>query len=63
MPIYEYHCEKCGEEFELLRGMADSDYDIKCPKCGEESAKRVFSVFGLISPGISCTPSAPSSST
>jgi len=63
MPIYEYYCEKCGEKFELLRSMVDSDKDTKCPKCGEKSAKKIFSTFGVMSPGTSCTPSAPGCST
>ena len=51
MPIYEYECKSCGENFELRRGMNDSDDDIRCPKCGTQGPKRVFSVCGLASPG------------
>ena len=45
MPIYEYECAKCGEKFELRRGLTDSDSEIKCPKCGTEAPKRIFSSF------------------
>lgn len=60
MPIYEYECESCGEKFELRRGIADSDAEIKCPRCGAEHPRRVFSAFatGGSSSG-SCAPSAP----
>jgi putative FmdB family regulatory protein len=23
MPLYEYHCEKCGQDFEVRHGMED----------------------------------------
>lgn len=45
MPIYEYKCTKCGEGFELRRGMSDSDDEIKCPRCQAEHPERIFSVF------------------
>ena len=55
MPVYEYECTKCGERFELVRRISDSDSEIKCPKCGKESPKRVLSLFGTSSSG-SCAP-------
>ena len=64
MPIYEYKCAKCGEKFELRRGISDSDRDIKCPVCGKESPKRLLSTFGTTSScGISCAPGTSSGST
>jgi predicted nucleic acid-binding Zn ribbon protein len=27
MPIYEYRCKKCGEEFERLERVSDKSYD------------------------------------
>jgi len=59
MPIYEYKCEKCGEMFELRRGMADGDGDISCPKCGAEKPRRVFSIFATSSSSGACAPSSP----
>ncbi|MFC1956341.1 zinc ribbon domain-containing protein [Chloroflexota bacterium] len=44
--MYEYKCTKCGEKFELRRGINDSDRDIKCPVCGNESPNRLLSTFG-----------------
>ncbi|MBR5626446.1 MAG: zinc ribbon domain-containing protein [Thermoguttaceae bacterium] len=40
MPIYEYRCQKCNEEFELLvrRGTK-----LICPKCGDSRIKRQMS--------------------
>lgn len=40
MPIYEYHCEDCRAEFELLiRGSETPE----CPKCGTSKLNRLFS--------------------
>lgn len=61
MPIYEYKCKKCDSKFEMLRGMFDSDEDIKCPECGEEYPERVFSVFGSKSSGVDCAPTSSGS--
>jgi len=61
MPIYEYECGKCGERFELRRGITDSDSDseIRCPECGTENPRRVFSVFAAGSSSGACAPSSP----
>src|ERR1700759_1435446 len=31
MPTYEYHCEKCGKDFELFQSMKDAPLR-ECPK-------------------------------
>ena len=41
MPIYEYSCEKCQNEFELL---IRSDETPICPTCGGEKVHRELSV-------------------
>jgi putative FmdB family regulatory protein len=42
MPIYSYHCQDCGERFERLRGISESDKEVACPKCGQKGPKRVI---------------------
>jgi len=59
MPIYEYECLKCGERFELRRGMSDSDQDVKCPRCEAENPRRVLSTFATTSGGSSCASGSP----
>ncbi len=49
MPIYEYHCENCGKNFECLIIGADDPAD--CPTCGSNRAKRLMSACGFVSKG------------
>ena len=63
MPIYEYQCINCGENFEILRRLSDKDSEVKCPKCNKKGVKRVFSTFATTSSNISCAPSSYSGST
>ena len=40
MPLYEYRCERCSNEFEVL--VRRSDTAICCPSCGgNEASKKV----------------------
>jgi len=44
MPIYEFHCEKCEKDSELL--VRSSNWQgTKCPHCGSEKLSKKFSVF------------------
>ncbi len=40
MPIYEYHCDKCGKEFEEWQKFSDPCID-KCPDCGGKSHRLI----------------------
>lgn len=44
MPIYEYVCEKCGNEFEVL---VFRDEAITCPDCGAGNPTKKMSSFGF----------------
>ena len=44
MPIYEYRCTSCNEEFEELVSASEKDSP-PCPSCGAEGAQRRFSMF------------------
>jgi putative FmdB family regulatory protein len=44
MPIFEYVCDCCQENFEKL---VRSEEKISCPKCNSESLTKQFSTFGL----------------
>lgn len=38
MPLYDYRCEECGCEMEVLK--RSDDPDPKCPKCESEKFKK-----------------------
>jgi len=62
MPIYEYQCEECGEEFEKLVRSFSSAPEVECPHCGGKKIKKAFSLFGTKSPssdGLSASTCAP----
>jgi putative FmdB family regulatory protein len=48
MPIYEYHCRKCAQDFELMRRVAQMDDAAKCSNCGSRATKRKLSTFALV---------------
>lgn len=45
MPIYEYSCQSCESEFELLRTRAARDETVTCPTCGGDEVERIMSSF------------------
>jgi len=42
MPIYEYKCTDCSEDFEKL---VFGNQEVACPKCSSTKVKKKFSVF------------------
>ncbi|MBN1439980.1 MAG: zinc ribbon domain-containing protein [Anaerolineales bacterium] len=51
MPLYEYVCEACRREFELLRPMNEADAPTACLSCGGTRIRRKLSVFHAQSDG------------
>ena len=49
MPLYEYHCDECDNEFESLQSIRERD-DAECPECGTR-ARRLLSGFAVGSGG------------
>lgn len=58
MPVYEYRCKECGENFELFvrsvakqnaprRGVGPDGTMPHCPKCGSPEVKKAISLFGV----------------
>ena len=62
MPIYEYRCTKCGEQFERLVRNSDDEKDVECRACGSKETERLLSMFaggggsGKSAGGASCAP-------
>ncbi len=44
MPIYEYKCRDCGDEFEALVRKSDTP---SCPKCSSTELERLLSLPAL----------------
>ena len=44
MPIYEFRCDACAEQFEELLRTRD-EARVSCPHCGSTSVTRLFSLF------------------
>ena len=43
MPIPEYTCESCGEEFEeIVLSHSNVKDELPCPKCGKPAKRRNF---------------------
>jgi putative FmdB family regulatory protein len=58
MPIYEFHCDKCEQDSEIL--VRTSKWKgTKCPHCGSPKLSKKLSVFA--SAGVSSQSSAPAS--
>ena len=56
MPIYEYQCKDCGEEFEKLMGFSDPKADApECPGCQSENTRKRLSAVASFSRGTSAT--------
>ena len=50
MPIYEFHCEKCGCDSEILVRTANWK-NTECPHCGSKKLSKKFSTFASASAG------------
>lgn len=46
MPIYEYRCEECDSEFELL---VLPGREVRCLRCGSSKLTKLMSVFASLS--------------
>jgi putative FmdB family regulatory protein len=51
MPIYEYRCNDCAEDFEALVRSMSSNGDVHCPSCGSSQVKKAISLFGAATGG------------
>jgi putative FmdB family regulatory protein len=42
MPIYEYQCQACSKEIEVLQKISDAPLEV-CPDCGEAGLRKKIS--------------------
>jgi putative FmdB family regulatory protein len=50
MPTYEYACDACHHEFEVVQSIKDDPIS-KCPKCKKPKARRMIAGTGFILKG------------
>ena len=46
MPIYEYQCQSCGHQFDVIQKISDEKLTI-CPKCKEKKLKKLVTSAGF----------------
>ncbi|HCY04787.1 MAG TPA: hypothetical protein DHU16_04985 [Gammaproteobacteria bacterium] len=46
MPIYEYRCDNCGHELEVLQKISEAPLVI-CPECAADGLKKKISAAGF----------------
>jgi putative FmdB family regulatory protein len=68
MPLYEYHCQACGEDFEKMVRFSEMDNTQECPHCQSQETHKKLSTFATrgfstasssSSSGSSCNSSGP----
>ena len=55
MPIYEFHCEGCGRDSEVLVRSVNWQ-GTKCPQCGSSHLAKKLSVFASATAGEGAKP-------
>lgn len=47
MPVYEYFCQKCDNEFDVKASMSEKEkgLKVKCPSCGSAKTVQVMTTF------------------
>ncbi|MBT5872040.1 MAG: zinc ribbon domain-containing protein [Candidatus Latescibacteria bacterium] len=45
MPIFEYHCDDCSADFEMLVRSANAGDEMSCPTCEGDHTTKKFSAF------------------
>ena len=46
MPIYEYRCNTCNHELEIIQKLSDPELS-DCPACGQPELKKLISAVGF----------------
>jgi putative FmdB family regulatory protein len=62
MPLYEFQCTDCKDDFEELVRSSAAVAEVKCPKCGGQHVRRKVSLFASKGGGSPSLAVAPASS-
>jgi len=49
MPLYEYRCRDCGNQFEILQRLGEGAAGLSCTSCGAAALDKQFSTFATSS--------------
>jgi len=47
MPVFNYKCNSCGNDFDLITGVGQDKEELKCPECKSEDIQKNYSSFGF----------------
>ena len=50
MPVYTYHCDNCGIQFDATQKFTDNNLT-QCPECGKKTLRKVYSPVGIVFKG------------
>lgn len=62
MPLYEYHCNQCGDEFEKMVRFSEADRSPTCPTCQSQDTHKKLSTVASFGQGVSGIASTSGSS-
>jgi putative FmdB family regulatory protein len=48
MPLYEYHCNNCGQNFEKMMRWSEAERVPICPHCESQETQKRISTFASI---------------
>ncbi|MHB9033569.1 MAG: FmdB family zinc ribbon protein [Anaerolineae bacterium] len=48
MPLYEYTCQECDEQFEKLVSFSAANQAVTCPNCHGTQCVKSISLFGSV---------------
>ncbi|NLF49729.1 MAG: zinc ribbon domain-containing protein [Leptolinea sp.] len=61
MPLYEYICQKCDNQFEKRVSFSEADEEQECPVCGSKHSRKKISLFASKVSGSTFTSSGTAS--
>jgi putative FmdB family regulatory protein len=53
MPIFEFECSSCSQQFEELVMSQEAESQVVCPECGSEDNRKLISTFASRTSGSS----------
>jgi putative FmdB family regulatory protein len=53
MPLYEYQCSDCGNEFEKMVRFSEADQNIPCPSCQSQKTRKKISTIASLGSSLS----------